>query len=208
MNNVRLIAFILLGTTIALLSNCKNDKKSSEKDKLPAKNTDFSYEELGLKYASTTKGMLGKNLITAISTNGTEKALEFCNEKAYQLTDSVAIALNTSIKRVSDNPRNPKNAASEIELEHIAAYKKKLESGEKAEPMMQEIGNKMVAYYPITTNQMCLQCHGKPNTNITPAVLNKINQLYPEDRAIGYDVNQLRGLLVIEMDKKTLNTEL
>ena len=31
--------------------------------------------------------------------------------------------------------------------------------------------------------------------------LAKINQLYPNDKATGYDVNQLRGIWVVEMTK-------
>ena len=202
MKNIKLLAFILLGTTMVLLSNCNDAKKKNEKKKHSEANIGLSYEELGLKYAMTTKGVLGKNLLTAINTKGTENALKFCSEKAYPLTDSMAITLNARIKRVSDKPRNPKNTASELELEYISIYKKKIENGEIIKPKIQGIGNKMVGYYPIMTNKMCMQCHGKPNTNIESAVLNKINQLYPQDKATGYDVNQLRGIWVIEMDKK------
>ena len=202
MKNIKQLALILLGITMVLLSSCNDDKKkkSSKED------IGLSYEELGLKYAMTTKSVLGKNLLIAINTNGTENALEFCSEEAYPLTDSMAIALNVRIKRVSDKPRNSKNTTSELELEYISICKKKIENGEVVKPKIQEIENKMVGYYPIITNKMCLQCHGKPNTNIESAVLKKINQLYPQDKAIGYDVNQLRGIWVIEMDEN-INAE-
>jgi Protein of unknown function (DUF3365) len=60
----------------------------------------------------------------------------------------------------------------------------------------------MTGYYPILTNAMCLQCHGKPNVDISITTLDKIHALYPDDRATGYVVNELRGLWVVEMDKK------
>ena len=64
-----------------------------------------------------------------------------------------------------------------------------------------EINGKMVGYYPIVTNQMCLQCHGKAYKDINDATLNKINKLYPNDQATGYLENELRGIFVVEMNK-------
>ena len=49
---------------------------------------------------------------------------------------------------------------------------------------------------------MCMQCHGKINTEIKAQTLKKINDLYPNDLAVGYEVNLLRGIWVVEMDKK------
>jgi copper chaperone CopZ len=49
-------------------------------------------------------------------------------------------------------------------------------------------------YAPITTNSMCLQCHGSPEKDIESKVLTALTNLYPEDKAIGYDVNEVRGI--------------
>lgn len=168
---------------------------------------DLSYEELGLKYAMSTKAVLGKNLMGAIKSKGTENALEFCNIKAFLLTDSMANVLKTKIKRVSDKPRNPLNAANESELKYIDVSKQILAKRGKIKPQVQEINGKMVSYYPIITNKMCMQCHGEPNTQIQPATLEKLNSLYPKDMAKGYAENQLRGIWVVEMDKKYRVTE-
>ena len=54
-----------------------------------------------------------------------------------------------------------------------------------------------VFYAPITTNSMCLQCHGSEK-DIKPATLAKIKSLYPNDKAIGYQENEMRGLMVIK----------
>ena len=59
----------------------------------------------------------------------------------------------------------------------------------------------MIGYYPIITNQSCLQCHGNTKKDIKPKVLEKIDLLYPKDLAINYKNNELRGIWVIEMDK-------
>jgi len=166
----------------------------------PEAKTEVNYTKLGLDYAMSTKAILGKNLMSTIQAEGTEKALTFCNQRAYPLTDSMATVLNAKIKRVSDQERNPQNVANETELEFITKGKESLASGNKISPQVQEIDGKMVGYYPIITNQMCLQCHGNTESQITTATLNKINELYPNDKATGYFENQLRGIWVIEMD--------
>jgi len=162
---------------------------------------DLSYEDRGRKYAMSTKSILGKNLLGAIKSNGTENALEFCNAKAIVLTDSMANVLGATIRRVSDKNRNPRNLANEAEMSYINSAHTLLADGEKLTPQVQEINDRMVGYYPIMTNAMCLQCHGIANEQIQPATLEKIAALYPEDKAIGYGENELRGIWVVEMDK-------
>ncbi len=158
--------------------------------------------ETGQELALKTKGVLGKNLLEAINTKGTEGALAFCSTRAIPLTDSMALALNAKIKRVSDKNRNPDNKANEAELAYINATKLMIAQGEKPKPQITTNGNKQVGYYPITTNQMCLQCHGKAGTDISQSTLSKINSLYPNDLATGYTSVELRGIWVVEMDKK------
>lgn len=165
-------------------------------------NTEISPIELGKRIAMQTKSTLGSNLKKAINTKGTEGALSFCATKAITLTDSMATLLNAKVKRVSDKNRNPLNKANSSEMEYINAAKKALSQNQQIIPKLikTELGH--TAYYPIMTNKMCLQCHGSPNQDISPEVYSKIKQLYPEDMAIGYKSDELRGIWVIEMEGK------
>ena len=171
-------------------------KGQNQKDR-----TATSYSDIGLKYALSTKAQLGKNLIKAINEKGTAGAVEFCHIEAMKLTDSMSVMHNAIIARVSDKPRNPKNKANTKELGHIAAFKKLLETGSDIDPIVEEIYGEINFYYPITTNTMCLQCHGTPNEQITSSTLSSLRNLYPEDRAIGYDIGQVRGMWSIKFDK-------
>ncbi len=208
MNN-KILSFFLLSTLIVLsCTNAKNEEitveKQNELEKSSSSNTsnDLSPVEIGQAIAINAKGVLGKNLLEAINASGPEYAISFCSTKAIPLTDSVALSLNANIKRVSDKNRNPDNEANEAELAYINATKLALSKGEKPKPQMTEVGNKQVGYYPILTNQMCLLCHGKPKTEVTPATLAKIKSIYPNDKATGYAIDELRGIWVVEMDKK------
>lgn len=157
--------------------------------------------ERGLDYAMNTKKELGKNLMGTIQKKGTKEAVNFCNKQAYPITDSVAVAQNAFIRRVSDKPRNPENQANTKELAIIARFKKAIANNEDYQPVTEVANGKVTFYAPITTNSMCLQCHGTPNTTIQPEVLQTIASLYPEDKAIGYDVNEVRGIWSIYFEE-------
>lgn len=162
---------------------------------------DLPNAERGLKYAMTTKAVLGKNLMGTIQKKGVLEALEFCNIKAYHLTDSMAVVHNALIKRVTDQPRNPNNKANSEELAYINTFKQVIANNEEPKPIVKEQDSKVHVYYPITTNTMCLQCHGKPNATIETSTLSRINTLYPNDKAIGYKANEVRGIWSITFNQ-------
>ncbi len=192
MNKIKVSIFIALGF---LMISC--NKKSKEETTVISEES----KEILQKYALETKGVLGKNLMNAINTQGTEKAIEFCSTKAIVLTDSMSIAFNASIKRVSDKPRNPINMANDNETAFINELKQKISKGEKMTPKFTESDGKITGYFPIETNAMCLQCHGSKDLDIKPNVLKKIAQLYPKDQATGYKENQIRGIFVVTQNK-------
>lgn len=180
----------------------KRKGKKNHGDKSSSKHSK-TYEEIGLNYALETKKVLGKNLMGTIQKEGAIEALKFCNVKAYPLTDSMANTFNAQIKRVSDRPRNPSNQANAKELEKIDFFKKAVANNEDITPVVEKHREETYFYYPILTNSMCLQCHGKPSA-IKPEVMPSITDLYPNDMATGYDVNEVRGIWSITF-KSTQN---
>jgi hypothetical protein len=171
---------------------------NEERAKYRLKNNTTPIDQ-GRQIAMNTKTVLGKNLMLAIQTKGTEKAISFCNTRAIPLTDSMAIAQQAKIKRVSDKNRNPKNAANDDELAYIELIKKRINNNQSPQPQIKNLGDKLIGYYPIMTNKMCLQCHGQPESEVLPNTLKRLKSLYPNDKALGYSENELRGIWVIEM---------
>ncbi|TFG89916.1 MAG: DUF3365 domain-containing protein, partial [Candidatus Atribacteria bacterium] len=184
-----------LFTSLLILLSCNNSSKGEEtKDSLVKTDqegvkdysdnkTDLTPLEQGLNFAMQTQKVLAKNLMNEINTKGTVHALTFCSAKAYTLTDSMALALNVLIKRVSDKPRNPNNKANKKEAAYITKSKELLAKGEKIKPEMTETNGKMVGYYPIMTNKICMQCHGNQDTEVLSETLLQIKKLYPNDKA-------------------------
>ncbi|MGR3810370.1 Tll0287-like domain-containing protein [Jiulongibacter sp. NS-SX5] len=152
----------------------------------------------GKKIAESTQKVLGSNLMKAMRDGGPAQAIEFCNEQAYPLTDSMALTLHTKIKRVTDKPRNPQNKANKAELIIIKEMKKAMAKGKEVKAVGLESPNGTRNYYPIITQGLCLSCHGK---NLNNDLTNQLKKLYPNDIARGYEVNELRGLWAIEVNR-------
>ena len=47
----------------------------------------------------------------------------------------------------------------------------------------------------------CLQCHGNVENQIEEETFKTIKVLYPNDQALGYDVNNVRGIWSITFNK-------
>lgn len=199
---------ILVFVMIAFFSSCKNEKKADnsskqEEEQIEAvSKIDPSYQQIGLDIAFKTKAQLGKHLMGTMKEKGAIAALEFCNVKAMQLTDSMATVHNARITRVSDKTRNPNNKANETELKNIDIFKNIISNGKEIAPIIETINDSIYFYYPIVTNDMCLKCHGTPNKEIDQATLLSLNDLYPDDKAVGYSENQVRGIWSIQFQKQ------
>lgn len=157
--------------------------------------------EIAEQSAHSTKSLLGSNLMSALKNNGELGALEFCNINAQKLTDDQSKNLNLEIKRVSDRPRNKINAASTEEIQLIQMYREKIQNKNKLVPTQIDKTTNFIAYFPIETNESCLKCHGIVGKDIKEGVYLKIKSLYPNDVAVGYKVNEIRGLFRVSMRK-------
>lgn len=184
---------VMLSCTENQVSHQTNNDMEKLVSTIPS--TKINYLETGKELALQTKSSLGKYLVSALSEKGAAGAIEFCTIKAIAITDSMSLVLEGKIKRVSDQPRNLMNLANVAEFAYIKKWKEAHANGEEQPPIITEMDGKIVGYYPIITNQMCLQFHGKPDKEINNATLQIIKIIYPADQAIGYAENEIRGFL-------------
>lgn len=147
----------------------------------------------------TLKGELTR----AIEDSGIVEAIRVCNTLALPLTDEISQTSEyaVSIKRTSLKYRNPQNAPDREE-EAVLRYFEKLKAEDKPLPenYLQKVekgGEVHYKYYkPIQTAGLCLNCHGDPQ-QMNPDVVRIIDDLYPEDKAKGYQGGDLRGAVSI-----------
>lgn len=160
------------------------------------------YIETGNEISGQAQGVLLSKISSAMQKGGPEYAIEFCNLEVSGITDSLNNLYNCTISRVSAKNRNPGNALrGEQEKALWNLYQKKLQTGNAADTLI--LNDDVLVYCkPIKTAlPACLNCHGTPGSDIAPATLEKIQELYPNDLATDYQQNEFRGLWKIEFEK-------
>lgn len=150
----------------------------------------------GPKIIAEAFAKLSGSLGEAIGKSGPAGALSVCSEMAPQIAKEVATTHGVTLRRATTKPRNPKNAADDAEKAVLEVFAAAL--AKKEAPKPQTITNadgSTSSLAPILLgNPLCLQCHGTPNQDIAPETLAAIQKLYPDDKATGFKLGDLRGL--------------
>jgi len=142
-------------------------------------------------------------LVAEIQKNGIAAAVSVCSDTAQLLTVNYGLSKGIYIKRVSVKNRNPRNAPDGFESK-VLNYFRELSSVGKLNETTEFIevvnsdGVTSVRYMkPIIVQAPCLSCHGT-NEQISPEVKSIIQNKYPEDKATGYQIDDLRGAVSIQ----------
>jgi len=152
----------------------------------------------GNQLSSALLQKLGGELKSQMQTNGPMGALHFCSQNALTLTEQLAKESKTSIKRISINNRNPVNNANKDETVLLNEWDKMIKNTQllPAQKLVTVSDNTVIYYKPIIiNNESCLKCHG----NVEGELAKAIKAAYPEDKATGYKIGDLRGMIAIEM---------
>jgi len=146
--------------------------------------------------AQQTFAMLSAELAAALEKGGPVAAIPVCAERAGEITAEVAERRNLGIVRLSDRPRNPAQEAQGDDLAAMKSFRTEMEAGREPAPVVNHLQNDdgTVVRLPIVIGQpLCLQCHGN-DSEVAEATRAAILHTYPDDRARGYMLNDLRGL--------------
>ncbi|HLU81070.1 MAG TPA: DUF3365 domain-containing protein [Flavobacteriaceae bacterium] len=182
---------IFLISLLFLLIGCHNSKELSTSEK-------EEYLALGDSISNRAQMVLLSNVGKQIQENGTVGAVDFCNEKAIFLTDSVSSEFSTKIQRLTDKYRNPQNAIKS--KTDKKAWEELQDNPKNKHLVLQE--NNSVHYYKSIPIGMptCLMCHGNKQTDISSETLKIIDLKYPKDKATDYKMGDLRGMWKIQLN--------
>lgn len=123
---------------------------------------------------------------------GPVEAIGSCRLKAPEIAtansrDSIRVG------RTSHRLRNPANVAPEWVEPILATYV--AEEGARR-PRAVTLPNGRTGYTePILMQPPCLTCHGE---TLAPPLAAKIEELYPDDRAVGFRTDEFRGMFWLE----------
>lgn len=155
----------------------------------------------GKKVAGQAFQLLSGQLMGAMAKGGPIHAIDFCSTRALALTSAVGSSNRVELQRVTHAPRNPANVANPLEVDLIARFQAELLGGTNppmvlpAPVLRTNASGARVFYAPIVlSNPLCLQCHGVPGREIAQATAAAIGERYPQDRATGFRVGDVRGL--------------
>lgn len=188
----KLIVFSVLSLFILFSCSQKNKPEVNEEIKTALRSDAKSFME-----------SLKSVLIKEIQTNGILGAVSVCSDTAQVLTNNYGISKGIYIKRVSFKNRNPLNVPDEFEKKVLKMFeeefmKSKLKPESEFAEIIEENGVKKVRYMkPIFVQPECLNCHGAAE-QILPQVQEVINKNYPDDKAKGYRIGDLRGAVSIQ----------
>jgi len=110
---------------------------------------------------------------------------------------AIAAALSQDgirLGRTSHRLRNPANSGPDWVSPILADY---LADDSDRTPRTVPLPNGRSGFVePILVQPLCLTCHG---TAIAPDVAARIEKLYPDDEAVGFEVGDLRGVFWVEL---------
>jgi hypothetical protein len=190
----------LMVLLIFLVTGCQVKNKDIDDQHL----TEEKLLEQGDLLTGRAQQALGSQLKKAIQDGGPVHAVAFCNAAALHTLDTLTIEGNFTIKRTALRIRNPENEPTYKEREVLITYQDQLAAGKSPQPALHDIGNgQMLFTKPILLdNPLCLNCHGTPNVQISSETYAKIQELYPEDQAVGFEMGDLRGMWSVTMESR------
>lgn len=169
---------------------------------LNAMANDATVLEEARSVASAVPPKLLQVLSAEIAQGGVASAVGVCNEKAPQMAKAASQQTGWAIRRVSLRNRNPKAVPDAWERAALEEFDRRAAAGEspatlEKSALVEEGGRKEFRYMKaLPVQQMCLSCHGA--TEAIPAdVAAKLHALYPDDKAVGYSLGQIRGAMTI-----------
>lgn len=183
------LIFVIL---LLLGSSCGMNRSSEPKSDSALK---VEYLEKGKAIVQVAQPELLKNVSRAMGEGGPVHAIDFCHLRALDIKDSLSSVYDCEIRRIALKYRNPEDRPQTgLDTEVLDQYLSSHTKGEDLAPQVHVFDKKVEYYQPIVlANGACLLCHGKAGEQISDETMVTIRDLYPEDQATGFEMNDFRG---------------
>jgi hypothetical protein len=143
---------------------------------------------------------LKAELMKAMKEEGPVNAIKVCKNRAPEIAGQKSRATGWRVARTSYKVRNPANAPDGWERRVLESFEARRARGEHVKTLehgeiVTENGKRFFRYMKaIQTRGICLRCHG---TNIDSAVSTALREFYPQDKATGFNLGDIRGAFTI-----------
>ncbi len=188
-----LLIFGAMSLTAATLSTAQQPAQNLQQERALSEARQVSSE-----LAEKVRGFL----LQEIEKGGWVSAVRVCSEKAQEMTRGFNAQPGQTVRRVSLRVRNPQNKPDEYErrrLEELDLLTQRKELRNEYFEVVKEGGQRYLRYMrPLTALPLCINCHG-PKENISADVKAILADKYPDDRATGFLVGDLRGAISVKI---------
>jgi len=196
---MRLFTFVFMSSV--MLMSCNNNETSNNTKSKAIEVADSTVVKEGKSIAMSSFKILSSKLKSAIKKGGPVAGIDICSSKAQKLTDSISLAKNVKLKRVSLKNRNENNIANKSEASILNSWQADLDNNKSIKPKIIRNNNQEITFVaPIKVKHQCIICHGTDDF-VTPEIRLKLKEHYPNDKARNYSEGDLRGAWVITFPK-------
>ena len=147
---------------------------------------------------------LGAQLRAELAKGGPDGAVSVCKTIAPELAGRISRDKGWRVSRVSLKVRNPLLGSPDAwEQSVLSEFDRRVATGEKAETLefgevVEEPAGRYYRYMKaIPVQPLCLTCHGSLDA-VPASVQERLRTEYPQDRATGYSVGQVRGGVTVK----------
>lgn len=153
-----------------------------------------AHQRAQLDHAERSRGVMGQQLMGTVNAAAEEAgfahAIDVCKEEAEPIAESVSEDRNVVLGRTSARLRNPDNQPPEWAEDHVA-------SDSEDQLVVLSADDTVGTAVPIHLAAPCANCHGHKD-QLAEGVPEALEELYPDDRATGFDKGDLRGWFWME----------
>ena len=157
------------------------------------------YLDEARKSASQVMNQLRAELTKEMERSGPIRSITVCKYSAPETTSNISRQTGMRVTRVTLRPRNRAlGEADAWEQQILLDFEKRLAKGEKIEALeaadvVTEPTGRFFRYMKaIPMGQPCMACHG-PVAAMSEGVKAQLAAEYPHDRAVNYELGQVRG---------------
>ncbi|MCO4845424.1 MAG: DUF3365 domain-containing protein [Sulfurovum sp.] len=200
LNTLLLTSLLSTSLVLASAANTINHSNTSATSEMT------TVKQEGMKYIKMLGGRLKSQLQMHIKADKTAlSAMGFCSAKAEDITKEVNKKLPkyALVRRTALKIRNENNAPDALDIKVMEEYEARIAAKTflPTDIKVVEEGDTTRIYKPLTTQGVCLKCHG---SDISKEIQKEITAKYPNDKAVAFKEGSFRGVIVskIKSDEK------
>ncbi|GAB2680201.1 Tll0287-like domain-containing protein [Aliiglaciecola aliphaticivorans] len=182
---------VSLFVTLASANPIETENKLPPTNSFESQQDKLQLQQIAKQKMAQFGNQLKTALLDAIASGGFENAVDVCQQQAPQIASELSTK-GWKLSRTSLKTRNPLNLPNEWQKPVLLNFEQQAKNGQPIDKLVYSeiVNGQFRMMKAIPTGQLCIACHG---SNVSPKLQDKIDQHYPQDAAINFSLNDIRG---------------